>query len=292
MLLYHSRKKIHIFLTLIPIVLLILGALSMTPFLGSFFGTLFHVNTSVSHYSVFLRHHYGWLMVGAVLGSGILWRSNRYLCVLLAAGALGIIALAQFKVNERYVRYSITAFPLLYLLMGAGVIGLADHLIKDTAKRYIGYVALLGGLLIFPIAKDKFIFKPQIYYSINADMRENPIVDYKAAFQKITELTRGDKSVFVMDAIFDRVLWYMPGQVYGFLFSIPSSTPQATTVDGFEKIKSSHPSGVAIVENWQSLTSPALQQYIRTTLKHEFEMGTVKGNENDPWNINVYSWGL
>lgn len=287
------REKKYAYLwILVPAALLTVGALSLTPFLWHMLDTLFSFSTSTTHYSVFLRHHYGWLLAGAALGTVMLWKTNRSLCVLLSTGAIGIIALALFKVNDRYVRYSITAFPLLYLLLGAGVIGLVDHLVKGAAKRHIGYAVLLGVLLILPISKGKLVFRPQIYYSINADMRENPIVDYKTAFQKIAKLTHGDKRVFVMDAIFDRVLWYMPDQAYGFLFTIPTSTPQATTVEAFEKIKSAHPMGIAIVENWQSLTPPALQEHIRETLRHEFEMGTVKGNENDPWNINVYSWGL
>jgi hypothetical protein len=231
-------------------------------------------------------------MIGAALGSSLLWKSNRYLCVLLSAGALGIIALAQFKVNERYVRYSITAFPLLYLLLGAGVIGLVDRLVKSSTKRYIGYALLLGALLIFPIAKDKLVFKPQIYYSINADMRENPIVDYKTAFQKIGMLTKGDKNVVIFDAIFDRVPWYLPGQKYILLYDFDSSIPHASTIVGFEKFKSQYKSGIVIVENWPSGTTPEVQEYVRKTLKYEFEINTVKGNEKDPWNINVYSWGL
>lgn len=283
------REKKYTYLwILVPAALLTVGALSLTPFLGA----IFNLNTSVAHYSVFLRHHYGWLLVGAALGTVMLWKTNRSLCVLLSTGAIGIIALALFKVNDRYVRYSITAFPLLYLLLGAGVIGLVDHLVKSPAKRFTGYILFLGVLLISPIAKGKLVFSPQIYYSINADMRENPIVDYKTAFQKIAKLTHGDKRVFVMDAIFDRVLWYMPDQAYGFLFTIPTSTPQATTVEAFEKIKSAHPMGIAIVENWPSLTPNNLQEHLRKTLKHEFEVGTVPGNEKDPWNINVYSWGL
>lgn len=286
------EKKYVYLLTLIPIAVLVLGALSMTPFLGSLLKTLFKINTSVSHYSVFLRHHYGWLTIGAALGSALLWKSNRYLCVLLSAGALGIIALAQFKVNERYVRYSITAFPLLYLLLGAGVIGLVDRLVKSSTKRYIGYALLLGALLIFPIAKDKLVFKPQIYYSINADMRENPIVDYKTAFQKIEMLTKGDKNILLMDAYFDRVPWYAPDQRCGFLFKTPSDRVHAENIDAFEQVKSKNPFGIAIVENWPSLTPNNLQEHLRKTLKHEFEVGTVPGNEKDPWNINVYSWGL
>ncbi|MEI7652765.1 MAG: glycosyltransferase family 39 protein [bacterium] len=283
------REKKYVYLwILIPAALLTVSALSLTPFLGA----IFNFNTSVAHYSVFLRHHYGWLLVGAALGTVMLWKTNRSLCVLLSTGAIGIIALALFKVNDRYVRYSITAFPLLYLLLGAGVIGLVDHLVKSPAKRFTGYILFLGVLLIFPIAKGKLVFRPQIYYSINADMRENPIVDYKTAFQKIRLLAKGNKEVIIMDAIFDRVLWYMPGQKYGFLFVSPVDIPQASTITQFEKIKSIHHSGVAIVENWQSITTPELQDHIRKTLTYEFEMGTVKGNEKDPWNINVYSWGL
>ena len=287
------REKKYVYLwILIPAALLTVGALSLTPFLWHMLDTLFSFSTSTTHYSVFLRHHYGWLLVGAVLGSVMIWKTNRYLCVLLSTGAIGIIALALFKVNDRYVRYSITAFPLLYLLLGAGVIGLVDHLVKGAAKRHIGYAVLLGVLLILPISKGKLVFRPQIYYSINADMRENPIVDYKTAFQKIKLLANGDKNVVIFDAIFDRVLWYMPGQRYILLYDVGPVLPHASTIAEFEKYKSQIKSGIVIVENWPSGTSPEVQEHIRKTLKYEFETNTVKGNENDPWNINVYSWGL
>ena len=151
---------------------------------------------------------------------------------------------------------------------------------------------LLGVLLIFPIAKDKLIFKPQIYYSINADMRENPIVDYRTAFQKIGILTKGDKNVVIFDAIFDRVLWYLPGQKYILLYDVGPVLPHASTIAEFEKFKSQYKSGIVIVENWPSGTTPEVQEHVRKTLKYEFEANTVKGNEKDPWNINVYSWGL
>ena len=286
------EKKYTYLFVLIPITLLIVGALSMTPFLKSMFVNLFKINTSVTHYWVFLRYHYGWLVIGAVLGSLALWKTNKYLCVILSVGAIGIIALALFKVNDQYVRYSIGAFPLLYILFAVGVTRLPDVLIKSHAKRYSASLLLLAILLLFPVAKGKLVFRPQIYYSINADMRENPIVDYKSAFKKIQLLTKGDKNVVIFDAIFDRIPWYLPGQKYILLYKTSTEIVHTSTIQGFENAKSQNMSGIVIVENWPSLTPPDVQEHIRRTLKYEFEMNTVKGNEKDPWNINVYSWGL
>ncbi|MBI4004876.1 hypothetical protein HY358_01935, partial [Candidatus Roizmanbacteria bacterium] len=47
-----------------------------------------------------------------------------------------------------------------------------------------------------------------------------------------------------------------------------------------------------LIENWESLTSPELQQHIQKTLKRELDVQNLPYNENDRWSITVFSWGM
>jgi len=275
--------------------------LSFTPFFST--SLLLKFNTYLTHYQVYLTHHYLWLGAGAAVGFVYLfWKGKRELAFLLAASIAFIILFSVLKVHDRYVRYSITAFPLLYILFAAGISGSIQLITEKLPKKIpellvTGFIMIVG--LAYPIYKDKILLAPQRYYSINADMRENPIVDYKGAFERIERMIDGRKDVIVMDAWNDRVPWYLPNQDYVFLVQNGfgmidpfDGEVMVGTVQGFEQIKSQSPLGIVIVENWESMTPAELQEYIRNTLKFEFTQETVPGKEKDPWSISIYSWGL
>lgn len=287
-----DNKEYRYLYLLIPAIGISLYIISFTPF----FEALFRFNTFLYHYFVFLAYHYNWLLLGAGFGTIVLWFKDRKLSILLTISAALIVAIALFKIHDRYVRYSITAFPLLYMLFGIGVVGVSDYFFKEKHKQILGYIGILVLLFIWPFYKHKIILSPKVYYSINADMRENPIVNYKLAFQKIGKLIKGkEHEVAVMDAWYDRIMWYLPevDHYYLLLTNPKALTPNMiVTIDKFEKVKSQYKYGVIVVENWQSLTPPELQDHIRKTLKHEFDVQTVPGNEADSWSISVYSWGL
>jgi len=263
---------------------------------------LLSYNTDILHYFVFITHNYLWLFAGASIGIYPTWRKNRELAYILSASISIIFFLAIFKINSQYVRYSLSAFPLVYILFGNGLV----WLIKRT-KTYIPLkqnniftsILILSIFFIFPLYKGKIVLLPQKYYSINADVRENPVPNYKSAFEKINTLIEGKKNIIIMDAWNDRVPWYLPNHKYIFLngFKTNDIDPvfgekQISTIKAFNKEKSKYRSGIVIVENWESQTPEYLKNYIKTTLKHEFDQGTVPGNEKDPWDISVYSWGL
>lgn len=279
----------------------VLLIIAQTPFFVP--SVLIRFNTYITHYQVYLTHHYLWLGAGGALGFAYLfWKGKRELVVLLAGSIAFIILFSLFKVHARYVRYSITAFPLLYILFSAGISGIIQ-IITAKLPQKIPSILITGiicaGALAIPIYKDKILLAPQRYYSINADMRENPIVDYKGAFTKIEKLIDGREDLIVMDAWNDRVPWYLPDQEFILLVKqgYGNIDPfygerKIGTVEGFETVKSQYPAGIVIVENWQSMTPEDLQQHIRETLTFEFTQDTVEGNEDDPWSISVYSWGL
>ncbi len=290
----------------IPFILLILSFIlayfSIAPSINNVIAiiTMFHFDPL--HYRIYLTNHYGWLIAGSLLGGYSLWQSNKKLFFLLIFSVIVIFNIAIFKLHPRYTRYSLPAFPLLYILFGAGMVWTIDKIKKYIPFKYnsaIAAILVLGIFFAFPLYKGKIILFPQKYYSINADMRENPIVNYKEAFAKIEKLIEGKEKVIVMDAWNDRVPWYLPKQEFIWLvkngngkFDPVYGERMIGTIKGFEQVKSQYPAGIVIVENWQSQTPPELQDHVRSTLKFEFTQGTVPGNEKDPWSISVYSWGL
>ncbi|MCA9371639.1 glycosyltransferase family 39 protein [Candidatus Woesebacteria bacterium] len=287
--------------------LVVLGVATLAGILTTPFGSremLLKYYTDTLHYRTFLLANYLWLLTGALMGTYALSKKEAQkmdLSILLAGSVAVIFILANFKVNPRHVRHSLPAFPLLYILCSVGIVWLGEILhsmlrfvqldTKIDKKGFLSWFFALVLFCVFPLYRHKLILSPQSYYSINADVRENPLPDYKTAFAKIKTLVGDNRDIIILDSWYDRVLWYLPGQTYGWLFKNPNATSVATAEE-FEALKKNRSSGIVIVENWQSLASENLQNHIRETLYHEFDQGTVVGNENDSWTISVYSWGI
>ncbi len=262
---------------------------------------IFYLDFDITHYMRFFIKNYIWLLSGSAIGAYALWKTNRNLLLILCSFIVVIFTMAIFKLNARYVRYSITAFPLLYILFSIGFIYTIDTAtknIKNSYKSALMVVAISLLFFSFPLYTNKLIVIPQNYYSINADVRENPIVDYKTAFGRIKKLIHGKDNVVIMDAWNDRVPYYLPNQPFILLMKDTKTVdPQygekiVGTIHDYEKIKAQYKSGIVLIENWESLTPIELQNHMRSTLKHEFDVNNLPYNENDKWSISIYSWGL
>jgi len=295
---YKSIKgKRFRFLASVPLFSIVLIVLLYGSYgnLNSVISILLSFRFSPLHYRIFLTHNYLWLIIGASVGFFALYKRNRELALLLGGSIVFIFAIAIFKINPNYVRYSLPAFPLLYVLFAEGVVSIID---KVSKKEYLRWTLVIFTFMLLSFT-GKFSFRPQYYYSINADVRENPIVDYKLAFAKIQTLIKDKKEVILMDAWNDRVPWYLPGQEYIFLTKNGAGKADPVfgekmigTIAEFEVEKKSFPSGVVIVEDWQSQTPEDLKEHIRKNLKFEFMVQDLPYNENDHWGISVYSWGI
>ncbi len=265
-------------------------------------GVLLNLNFDIVHYRVFLQANYWWLILGSIIGSFALFQRSKQHVLIFIGFPVIIFFIAIVKFNSQYVRYSLPAFPFLYILFGTGVVFFIEKITGNYKNIFIkGSLVLLFSILIsIEVFKtNKVLLAPQYYYTINGDMRENPIVDYKRAFQKISALVGQSKNTIMMDAWNDRVPWYMPNQQYIFLIEHRPEhidpvfgEPMISTVNEFLEAKRQYPSGVVLVENWESQTAYILQQYIRNNLKHEFDVENLPYNEADKWSISIYSWGL
>lgn len=262
---------------------------------------IFRFNTL--HYRVFLTANYTWLILGTIGGSIYLFFRNKLLFATLATFVITIFVFAIFKINTDYVRYSLPAFPLLYVLFAIGIVFIAKmptFLIKNNFWKNIAFYFVII-LILFSITRPntKIKFIPSYYYTINGDMRENPIVDYKKAFSIMENLIKEKNDVIVMDAINDRVPWYLPKQKYIYLVQKPLfdkdplfGEQTISTTKEFEIEKTKYKRGVVLIENWESQTAPDLQKHIRNNLKHEADVNNLPYNEADKWSISIYSWGL
>ena len=283
---------------LIPIVLTSILILKFS--FNNVIWILFRFDFRIWHYIGFFKE-YIWLLLPAFFGSIYLWYKNKNLFIILPIFTVIIFALAIFKLNTQYVRYSLPAMPFLYILFSIGFFALID-LFTFKQKKLIMILIYIGFFLGFigaPIVKEKIIVWPKYFYSINADVRENPIVDYKYAFVQIKKMIEGKKDVMVMDAWNDRVPYYLPGQRFALLIrkgigniDIYYGEKRLGSIQLFEQEKIKFLYGIVIVENWMSMTPPELQDHIRKTLKHEFTVNNLPYNEDDKWSISIYSWGF
>ncbi len=247
------------------------------------------------HYRIFLTHNYLWLVIGSILGFIIIFKKDKEIAMLWGGSIFFIFTTAIFKINPNYVRYSLPAFPLMYVLFAKGIVTVIE---KTTKQEYLRWSLVLLTFILLSFT-GKFVFWPKYYYSINADMRENPIVDYKLTFHKIKDLIKDKKDIIVMDAWNDRVPWYLPDQKFILLIKEGNSVVDPVygekmmgTIEEFEIEKNLYKSGVVVVEDWQSQTPEDLKGHIRKNLKFEFTVQDLPYNENDHWGISVYSWGI
>jgi hypothetical protein len=295
----YEKKYVYILL-LAPISLLFIGALYLM--YHTAFDLIFRFENDTLHYRIFITQNYKWLVAGALLGAMLLLRKHRNLAIFLSLSTLAIFSMAIFKIQSNYVRYSLTAFPILYILFSAGVFYTIDILNSYAGKpvyKYLITAVIIVLSLVYPLKKQKILLVPEYYYTINADMHENPIVDYKTAFEKIEDLIKDRPDAILLDAWNDRVPWYMPHRRFVFVNrdkQVNRDTmfgeEMIATIAQFEELKQHNRAGVVIVENWESQTYPEVQDYFRKTLTHEFDVNNLPYNENDKWSISIYSWGI
>lgn len=294
-----SQKKYAALLYTIPLALIFVVAIFLI--FRNVFDILLRFDTDILHYRIFITQNYKWLVAGAAVGCIGLFRRDKSMSILFAVSVALIFAMAIFKINSQFVRYSLPAFPLLYMLFSYGVVTAADlisaHLrsVPPLLSTAILMVLVTGYLY----KKDKIVMTPKYYYTINHDMRENPIVDYKKAFAGMNQLIGNRKDILIVDSWNDRVPWYIPG--HPFVFASREKKikidPQfgekmIHTIDHFEAERMRNKAGIVLVENWESQMIPELQDHIRKTLKHEFDVQDLPYNEDDKWSISIYSWGI
>jgi 4-amino-4-deoxy-L-arabinose transferase-like glycosyltransferase len=292
------RQKKYIYLTIIPVVALLAIAIIYYSFGGGWdfvITTLTRFHWSTTHYRVFLTHHYLWLVAGSLFGFLALYRSNKKLAFLLAGSVAFIFFMAIFKIHPRYVRYSITAFPLMYILFASGVVFLVNKVTHSGVLRWLAILTIFVSLSF----TGKIVLTPQYYYTLNADMRENPIVDYKYAYSKIQDLIRDREDTIILEAWCERPSWFLPDSKFATFSRYPGpdinpyyGEQVLKTLSDLEDIMAVHASGVVVVEDWESMTPPEINKYVRQNLKFEFAVQDLPHNDGDHWGVSVYSWGI
>ncbi|MEN9327861.1 MAG: hypothetical protein RI947_669 [Candidatus Parcubacteria bacterium] len=294
-----SQKKYAAILYTIPLALIFVAAIFLI--FRNVFEILLRFDTDILHYRIFITQNYKWLIAGAAVGGIGLFRRDKSMSILLAVSVALIFAMAIFKINSQFVRYSLPAFPLLYMLFSYGVVIAADMISSHlrSVPLLLSTAILMVLVTGYLYKKDKIVMTPKYYYTINHDMRENPIVDYKKAFAGMKQLIGTRNDILIVDSWNDRVPWYIPGRPFVFAsrekkikIDPQFGEKMIRTVDHFEAERTRNNAGIVLVENWESQMIPELQDHIRKTLKHEFDVQDLPYNEDDKWSVSIYSWGI
>ena len=57
-------------------------------------------------------------------------------------------------------------------------------------------------------------------------------------------------------------------------------------------MKNQSTKGILIVEDWDSLLPDDIKNYAKKNLKREFRVESLPQAKDDPWPIEIYSWGI
>lgn len=297
------QKRFYYLLILLPLSFLTVFIIySSLPPIHRNISSLLHFNFDTLHYRIFLKANYSWLIGGAVFGSFFLFRKNKILLFVLLSFICTIFLIAIFKINVSYVRYSLPAFPLLYILFSIGVSSFLESVFKLIKNTALADTLVYGGIFLVFFATTltkKTVIMPSYYYTINGDVREIPLADYKQAFEEIRKIKEKHKDAIIMDAWNDRVPWYMPGHKFIYLIQYRTADydyffgeKMISTVKEFQNEKDRYQKGIVLLENWESQTSIELQNYIKVNLQHHLDIHNLPYNNHDKWSVSIYSWGI
>ncbi len=225
-----SIKLNKIFILLLPILsiltFLILKYTSLIPEIADsiFSDQLFRLNNNLWYYHSLLWRHNQLLVFLAVIGFIYAlkksWRTSIILFSILSM-QLGFVTFIFGHYQSKYI------FPVYYILIIFGAYGLVSLVQQiylvipnfKSLKKYLTpmiFTTLCGALLI--ANGDKFVTKPQAFYSIDHEMRDIAIVDYHEAYRRIQDhINTSSEPVAMIDTWTDRAKWYL-GNNYPHLY--------------------------------------------------------------------------
>ena len=64
------------------------------------------------------------------------------------------------------------------------------------------------------------------------------------------------------------------------------------TLTDFLREKEKNPQGLLIVEDWESILPEDIKQYAKKNMKLELRVTSLSVAKDDPWPLELYSWGL
>ena len=185
---------------------------------------------------------------------------------------------------------------LLFVFAGTGFAQLGNLILKRKS-----WIVLLAVFIFFFISGYKLVLRPQAYYNPNLDFYGDvQIADYKTFYTKLKAKYSDLNSVVVFNDVLDAQRWYLNKEPDTY-FSKGIKKPLTHRLTGkkiygslkdFLVLKEKNKKGFLIVEDWESILPEDIKQYAKKNLKLQLRVESLPNAKNDPWPLELYSWGL
>lgn len=287
-----------VFLSFLIVFLLVSGptliANLFTPIKGNL---LFPFNNMMYLKEIFL-HQYLFITIPVVIEIYLLIKSKKSFGLSLGIFTVFYLYLWTFKQSTHNMRYILPLFGVLVALFATFWGTVATAINKDKMVP----ILLIVTVITF-ISGYKIVRKPANYYTPNNDLYGDvQIADYKSLYKNLKINAVDYKNIAIFNDWGDAQNWYLdkPAHAY-FIKGRYNKKPEKHSVDQImiygslsqfleEKLK--YKSGILIVEDWESLLPEDIKQYAKKNMKLEIRIDSLAEAKNDPWPLEVYSWGL
>ncbi|MBI3366185.1 hypothetical protein HY041_00980, partial [Candidatus Roizmanbacteria bacterium] len=177
---------------------------------------------------------------------------------------------------------------------------IGEYLSSKLKVKHLKLIPL-AVIIILYFSGYKIVKSAQHYYSPNTDFYGDvQIADYKSIFTYIQKKFPNLKDIALFNDSIDAQRWYLekiPEAYFvkksaNFYINTSNNVSFYSSLDYFLKEKSKYPKGLLIVEDWDSFLPEDIKLYAKKNMKLEFRIENLPQAHNDPWPLEVYSWGI
>lgn len=251
------------------------------------------IRSHSAHYRFF---YWGYipLLITATAGIivSIVRKHHRPIAVAVAVLTVSLHIMNIMRPGPLYVRYSLIIFPVIMLY--------ASYALFSIPKKYGMQYMALALFAAWILLSGKFTLNPYPYYSINADVRENPLADYQQFFTRLNPIIEKNPRAVLIDAWFDRTYWYSKNRRLDYFITNESDHAKYDKASRIRFIRSlnelkgvveSNKQGIIIVEEWTSLASEEQKNWIKKNLDYKFTTCDTR-LANEGWCLSAYTWNI
>ena len=261
---------------------------------------LSRVRFKIWHFLIFWRNYMVYGILGLVGFINLVWKSKWRVLVgfVVMVSILLHLAVILRPSGSVYVRYTLISFPFVFIFMGVGLGWVVDRLQVNLLTGWLVFVGLI--LIVGMGAKNRTLsFCYNCYHSINADVRENPLADYKRFFNKAKPYFDKYPDIALVDAWEDRDVWYLNRKVDAFMIDRGDHRGKktalggvfVTSVDELKRFLQKKSKALVVIEGWPSLAGENMQSFVRNNLDFEYRVCDEK-LANEGWCLELYSYGV
>lgn len=253
---------------------------------------------NVSYFREFFFHQYLLLTISALFGAWFTRNKFKYIGVSIFLWTIILMFFWTFVHYSRNIRYILPLFTVMQVFFG---IFWAQVFERFFPKKNL--IVTLFFIFILFVGWEKVVRKPSNFYSPNADIfADVQNADYKSAFNFIKSNFPNYKEIAIFNDLIDAQRYYLTGKENADAYFMKGIIePQQHGVNGvmaygnvadFLKVKSLHPQGLLIVEDWESILPEDIKQYAKKNMKLEYRVENLEVSPTDKWPIEIYSWGM